>query len=270
MRGHPVTRRGRPGRRGDARSRGDLLPGKLRTIAGAASRCLAVNAPDGRGRVNAHPPEVHPQRAVRACGRVPWRRRCDVVRPGDSRRARRLIASPQKTIVECNTCCMHAVGRLRSYTARVRSRDAPMFGACSRQKAGLYESGTCQPCGGAVGLIRAGPALSWCGALTWASPLGAPHLNAPATEPERGNYVTPVVWMVLGVAAVVFVIFAGWPLYVTYRTRGQGADVAEGQAYLRAKAQAQAQAQAQGQGQGPAGTESAGPARRGDHDGPHV
>ncbi len=88
--------------------------------------------------------------------------------------------------------------------------------------------------------------------------------------------MTPVVWMVLGMAAVVFVIFAGWPLYVTYRTRGQGADVAEGQAYFKAKAQAEAQAQAQGQGQGQgqgqaeAGTESAGPARRGDHGGPHV
>ena len=84
--------------------------------------------------------------------------------------------------------------------------------------------------------------------------------------------MTPVVWMVLGMAALVFVIFAGWPLYVTYRTRGQGADVAEGQAYLRAKAQAEAQAQAQGHGQAraEAGTESAAPARRGDHDGPHV
>ena len=78
--------------------------------------------------------------------------------------------------------------------------------------------------------------------------------------------MTPVVWMVLGLAAVVFVIFAGWPLYVTYRTRGQGADVAEGQAYLRAKAQAEAEAQAQAE----AGRGSAGPARRGDHDGPHV
>jgi hypothetical protein len=77
--------------------------------------------------------------------------------------------------------------------------------------------------------------------------------------------VTPVVWMVLGLAAVVFVIFAGWPLYATYRTRGQGADVAEGQAYLRAKAQAEAQGQARAE----AGKGSVGPARRGDHDGPH-
>ena len=53
--------------------------------------------------------------------------------------------------------------------------------------------------------------------------------------------MTPVVWIAIGLAAVVFVIFAGWPLYNTYRTRGQGADVAEGQAYLKAKAQAEAQ-----------------------------
>jgi hypothetical protein len=51
--------------------------------------------------------------------------------------------------------------------------------------------------------------------------------------------VTPVVWIAIGLAAVVFVIFAGWPLYTTYKTRGQGADVAEGQAYLKAKAQAE-------------------------------
>ena len=78
--------------------------------------------------------------------------------------------------------------------------------------------------------------------------------------------MTPVVWMVLGLAAVVFVIFAGWPLYVTYRTRGQGADVAEGQAYFKAKAQAEAEAEAKAQAE----TGSAGPARRGDHDGPRV
>ena len=47
--------------------------------------------------------------------------------------------------------------------------------------------------------------------------------------------MTPVVWIAIGLAAVVFVIFAGWPLYATYKTRGQGADVAEGQAYLKAK-----------------------------------
>lgn len=54
--------------------------------------------------------------------------------------------------------------------------------------------------------------------------------------------MTPVVWIAIGLAAAVFVIFAGWPLYNTYRTRGQGADVAEGQAYLKAKAQAEAKA----------------------------
>ena len=80
--------------------------------------------------------------------------------------------------------------------------------------------------------------------------------------------MTPVVWMVLGLAAVVFVIFAGWPLYVTYRTRGQGADVAEGQAYFKAKAQAEAQAQAAAGAEEEAGAGSAGPAPRGDHDGP--
>ena len=62
--------------------------------------------------------------------------------------------------------------------------------------------------------------------------------------------MTLVVWIAIGLAAVVFVIFAGWPLYATYKTRGQGADVAEGQAYLKAKA------------------ESAGAAPAGDHDGP--
>ena len=80
--------------------------------------------------------------------------------------------------------------------------------------------------------------------------------------------MTPVVWMVLGLAAVVFVIFAGWPLYATYRTRGQGADVAEGQAYFKAKAQAEAEAQAAAGEE--AGAGSAGRAPCGDHDGPSV
>jgi hypothetical protein len=65
--------------------------------------------------------------------------------------------------------------------------------------------------------------------------------------------VTLVVWIAIGLSAVVFAIFAGWPLYATYKTRGQGADVAEGQAYLKAKARAEA--------------ESAGAAPVGDHDG---
>ena len=60
--------------------------------------------------------------------------------------------------------------------------------------------------------------------------------------------MTPVVWIAIGLAAVVFVIFAGWPLYNTYRTRGQGADVAEGQDYLKAKAQAEAEAKAESDG----------------------
>ena len=49
--------------------------------------------------------------------------------------------------------------------------------------------------------------------------------------------MTFVVWIAIGLAAVVFVIFAGWPLYNTYKTRGQGADVAEAQAYFKAKAE---------------------------------
>ena len=60
--------------------------------------------------------------------------------------------------------------------------------------------------------------------------------------------MTSVVWAAIGLAAVVFVIFAGWPLYATYKTRGQGADVAEGQAYLKAKAKAQAEAKAGSRG----------------------
>ena len=70
--------------------------------------------------------------------------------------------------------------------------------------------------------------------------------------------MTPVVWIAVGLAAVVFVIFAGWPLYNTYRTRGQGADVVEGQAYLKAKAQAEAEAA------------SDGAALRGQHDEPRA
>ena len=54
--------------------------------------------------------------------------------------------------------------------------------------------------------------------------------------------MTYVVWIAIGLAAVVFCIFAGWPLYNTYKTRGLGADVAEGQAYLKAKARAEAKA----------------------------
>jgi hypothetical protein len=56
---------------------------------------------------------------------------------------------------------------------------------------------------------------------------------------KEGNRVTFVVWIAIALAAVVFVIFAGWPLYNTYKTRGQGADVAEAQAYFKAKAEAE-------------------------------
>ena len=52
--------------------------------------------------------------------------------------------------------------------------------------------------------------------------------------------MTFVVWIAIGLAAVIFVIFAGWPLYNTYKTRGQGADVAEAQAYFKAKAETRA------------------------------
>jgi hypothetical protein len=47
--------------------------------------------------------------------------------------------------------------------------------------------------------------------------------------------MTPIVWLAIGIAAVVFLIFVAWPLRNTFRTRGQGADVREGQAYLEAK-----------------------------------
>jgi hypothetical protein len=57
--------------------------------------------------------------------------------------------------------------------------------------------------------------------------------------------LTPVVWLTLGLAGVAFCVWTGWPLYNIYRTRRQGADVAEGQAYFKAKARAgQAQARA--------------------------
>ena len=73
--------------------------------------------------------------------------------------------------------------------------------------------------------------------------------------------MTPVFWIAISLAAVVFVIFAGWPLYATYKTRGQGADVAEGQAYFRAKAQAEARAEDAG---------SVGPALGGPRDRPNA
>jgi len=51
--------------------------------------------------------------------------------------------------------------------------------------------------------------------------------------------LTPVVWLALGLAGVAFCVWTGWPLYNIYKTRRQGADVAEGQAYLKAKARAE-------------------------------
>jgi len=47
--------------------------------------------------------------------------------------------------------------------------------------------------------------------------------------------MSPIVWTAIGIAAIVFLIFAAWPLRNTYRTRRQGADVGEGQAYLKAR-----------------------------------
>ncbi len=47
--------------------------------------------------------------------------------------------------------------------------------------------------------------------------------------------MNPIIWIVIGVALLIFLIFAGWPLYSTYRTRRQGADVQEADEYLAAK-----------------------------------
>jgi hypothetical protein len=48
--------------------------------------------------------------------------------------------------------------------------------------------------------------------------------------------LTSVVWAGLALAVLAFIAFAGFPLYMTWRNRGAGADVREGQAYLEAKA----------------------------------
>lgn len=51
-------------------------------------------------------------------------------------------------------------------------------------------------------------------------------------------------WIAIGLAGVAFCVFTGWPLYNTYKARGKEvADVAEGEAYLKAKARTE-QAQA--------------------------
>lgn len=44
-----------------------------------------------------------------------------------------------------------------------------------------------------------------------------------------------IIWIVIAVAFIIFLIFAAWPLYSTYRTRRQGADVREADEYLEAK-----------------------------------
>jgi len=49
--------------------------------------------------------------------------------------------------------------------------------------------------------------------------------------------LTPVVWVAIALAGVAFCVWTGWPLYNIYKTRRQGADVSEGQAYLKAKAE---------------------------------
>lgn len=51
--------------------------------------------------------------------------------------------------------------------------------------------------------------------------------------------MTYVVWIAIGLAGVAFCVWTCWPLYNIYKTRGQGADVAEGQAYFKAKARAE-------------------------------
>jgi len=71
-----------------------------------------------------------------------------------------------------------------------------------------------------------------------------------------GTPLTHTVWIAIGLAGVAFCVFAGWPLYLTYKTRGQGTDVAEGQAYFKARA---------GAGQAQAGTGPAAPAQPGAH-----
>lgn len=73
--------------------------------------------------------------------------------------------------------------------------------------------------------------------------------------------MTPIVWAAVGFACVVFAIFAGWPLYRTYQTRGLGADDSEARAYFTAKAERERAAAGQpaarggqpgpGHGQGP-------------------
>ncbi|MGP7999190.1 MAG: hypothetical protein ACLPKI_18015 [Streptosporangiaceae bacterium] len=47
--------------------------------------------------------------------------------------------------------------------------------------------------------------------------------------------MTIIVAVAIGLAIIVFLIFASWPLYNTYRNRGQGADVRAGETYLEAK-----------------------------------
>ena len=65
------------------------------------------------------------------------------------------------------------------------------------------------------------------------------------------------IWIVIGVAFIIFLIFAAWPLYGTYRTRRQGADVREAQVYLKAKEEWQ-HAEAAGEEAAPPGPPAGG------------
>ncbi|HEX3390322.1 MAG TPA: hypothetical protein VHT94_14895 [Streptosporangiaceae bacterium] len=80
--------------------------------------------------------------------------------------------------------------------------------------------------------------------------------------------MSPIVWIAIGIAAVVFLIFAAWPLYNTFRTRGQGADVREGQAYLEAKEEWQHAEAAHEEEEPPAAPGGGGPAGFGRGDTP--
>jgi hypothetical protein len=76
------------------------------------------------------------------------------------------------------------------------------------------------------------------------------------------------IWVVIGVAFIIFLIFAAWPLYGTYRTRRQGADVREAQVYLKAKEEWQHAEAAHEEAAPPAPPAGGGPAGVGPGDTP--
>lgn len=80
--------------------------------------------------------------------------------------------------------------------------------------------------------------------------------------------MSPIVWLAIGIAAVAFLIFAAWPLRNTYRTRGQGPDVHEGQAYLEAKQEWQQAEAAHKEGVRPVAPGGGGPVGMGRGDTP--